>query len=51
MDRHQRIADLNDAFRRSLQGGRGYITQGVAALHQPDQGAILAEVHLPAFCR
>jgi len=44
MDRHQRIADLNDAFRRSMAGGRVYITRGVADLAEPDQGAILAKV-------
>jgi len=44
MDRHQRIASLNDAFRRSMAGGRMYITRGVADLAEPDQVAILAKV-------
>ena|SRR5436190_18230512 len=43
-DRAKRIADLNDAFRTSLEGGRVIITAGVAALDTDARIAVLKEV-------
>ncbi len=39
-----RIRDLNDAFRRSLVGGRIHVTVGVAALSSQVQRALIAAV-------
>lgn len=39
-----RIRDLNDAFRRSLTGGRILLTSGVSELDPADQAAMLAQV-------
>lgn len=39
-----RIAALNDAFRRSLAGGRVTVSAGIAALPEPTRAAILAAV-------
>ena len=43
-DRVKKIADLNDAFRRSLMGGRVVVTSGVAALGQRAQVEALQAV-------
>lgn len=40
----QRIAALNDAFRTTLAGGTVLLTQGVKALPEDDQAAILETV-------
>ena len=43
-DRVKKIAELNDAFRSSLAGGRVIITAGVAALDVDARIAVLKEV-------
>jgi Protein of unknown function (DUF3768) len=43
-DRTKMIADLNDAFRTSLAGGRVMVTSGVAALGQRTQAEALGAV-------
>ena len=43
-DRTKKIADLNDAFRTSLAGGRIVFTSGVAALGQRIQVEVLRAV-------
>ena len=43
-DRTKKIADLNDAFRTSLEGGRVVVTSGVAALGQRTQVEALRAV-------
>ena len=43
-DRIKKIADLNDAFRTSLAGGRVVVTSGVAALGQRTQVEALRAV-------
>ena len=43
-DRTKKIADLNDAFRTSLAGGRIMVTAGVAALGQRTQVEALRAV-------
>lgn len=40
----QRIAALNDAFRTTLAGGTVLLTQGIKALPETDQAAILEAV-------
>ena len=40
----EKIADLNDAFRRTFQGGRVMMTSGIAALPRLDQFNILSQV-------
>ena len=45
-ENRQKIAALNDAFRRSGQGGQIVATQGVAALPPEEQQALLAKVRL-----
>ena len=50
-DRIKKIADLNDAFRTSLAGGRVVVTSGVAALghrtqvERPPRGSSLHRLH------
>jgi hypothetical protein len=44
MQYQNRRAALNDAFRRSFDGGRVMVTRGVAALHPFIQGNIIFEV-------
>lgn len=39
------IAELNDAFRRSFEGGRVVMTQGIASLSDFDRCMILGAVH------
>ena len=49
-DRAKRIADLNDAFRTSLAGGRVVVTSGVAALgHRTQVEALRAVQAFNAF--
>src|SRR5947207_1306493 len=43
---NNRIAALNDAFRRTLIGGRVYLTRGIAALPPSVQESIIAEVRV-----
>ena len=43
-DRVKKIAQLNDAFRSSMAGGRVIITAGVAALDADTRIAVLKEV-------
>ena len=43
-DRVKKIAELNDAFRASMTGGRVIITAGVAALDVDARIAVLKEV-------
>ena len=43
-DRVKKIAELNDAFRSSLAGGRVIITAGVTALDEDARIAVLKEV-------
>jgi hypothetical protein len=38
------IAELNDAFRRSLVGGRVVLTPGIRALPRRMQGAIIEQL-------
>ena len=40
----QRIATLNDDFRRMMQGGQFFVTPGIAALPYDTQAAIIGEV-------
>jgi hypothetical protein len=47
MERHTKakaIADLNDAFRQSMEGGRVVISHGVSALPADDRVAIVRQV-------
>ena len=49
-DRIKKIADLNDAFRTSLAGGRVVVTSGVAALcHRTQVEALRAVQAFTAF--
>jgi Protein of unknown function (DUF3768) len=49
-DRIKKIADLNDAFRTSLEGGRVVVTSGVAALgHRTQVEALRAVQAFNAF--
>jgi hypothetical protein len=40
----QRIRDLNDAFRRTFNGGRVLVTAGVTALADDDKAIVLTKV-------
>ena len=40
----KRIADLNDALRRTFLGGKVYLTRGIAALPSTAQEAIITRV-------
>ena len=42
----QKIADLNDAFRKSSQGGLTVITPGIRALSSEERTQIVAKVRL-----
>ncbi len=42
--KRERIACLNDAFRRTFQSGAVYMTRGVAAMSLSDQFAVQAKV-------
>ena len=44
MDKTARIRELNDAFRRTLMGGRVILTTGVEALPDAEKAAVLAKV-------
>jgi hypothetical protein len=49
-DRIKKIADINDAFRTSLEGGRVVVTSGVAALgHRTQVEALRAVQAFNAF--
>ena len=44
LDTHLEIRRLNDAFRRSLNGGRLLLTHGITSLPRADMAAILEKV-------
>lgn len=44
MDKTMRIRELNDAFRRTLAGGRVMLTTGVEALPEAEKATVLAKV-------
>ena len=44
MDKRARIRELNDAFRRTLVGGRVMLTTGVDALPAAEKAAVLEKV-------
>lgn len=46
IDKAERISRLNDSFRRSFQGGKVFLTEGIRALGENQLRAILRQVRI-----